>query len=382
MIYLDHAAATPVDRRVAKAMLPYFSEQFFNPSAAYLAAVRTRQALDEARHKLASVIGARPAEIIMTAGATESDNLAINGVDGTVVTLNTEHPAVLDVVRSRGGKILPVDHSGMVNLEQLRKAIDDNVELVSVCYVNSETGIVADLGAIAAVIASIRSDRRSRGVRRQLLLHTDASQAAGLCDLNVARLGVDLMTLNAAKCYGPKQVGLLYIRGGIVLKPLLRGGGQEHGLRAGTENVASAVGFAVALVLAEHLRKSETKRLGKLRNSIVKYLRSEIPGVQITENQKHQSPAIINFSVAGLDGERAVFALDERGIMVSTGSACAANKGTRSHVLLAMGLTPELVDGSLRLSLGRLFTEDSLPELKAILAPTLKEQLRFGGLSD
>ncbi len=378
MIYLDHAAATPVDPRVLKAMLPYFSDNFFNPAAAYTPAREVKADFEEARHRLAMAIGARPAEIVLTAGATESDNIALHGVTGEVVTTAIEHPAVLALARARGGNILSVDSEGQINLAELKAAITDQTELVSVCYVNSETGTVADLKAISEVLAECRAERRSRNIKRQLLLHTDASQAVGVCDLNVARLGVDLMTLNAGKCYGPKQTGLLYVRGGVILRPLIYGGGQEMGLRAGTENVANAVGFAVALELAERLRKSETKRLSVMRRKLVAYLQSELPDAQINGSKAHQSPAILNFSVPGLDGERAVFALDERGVMVSTGSACAANRGTRSHVLLALGLSPELVDGSIRLSLGRLVDDAKLTELEQILAPVIKEQLQFG----
>lgn len=378
MIYLDHAAATPVDPRVLKAMLPYFSDNFFNPAAAYTPAREVRADFEEARHRLAMAIGARPAEIVLTAGATESDNIALHGVTGEVVTTAIEHPAVLALARARGCNILPVDHEGQINLAELKAAITDQTELVSVCYVNSETGTAADLKAISEVLAECRAERRSRNLKRQLLLHTDASQAVGVCDLNVARLGVDLMTLNAGKCYGPKQTGLLYVRGGVMLRPLIYGGGQEMGLRAGTENVANAVGFAVALELAERLRKSETKRLSVMRRKLVAYLQTELPNAQINGSKAHQSPAILNFSVPGLDGERAVFALDEHGVMVSTGSACAANRGTRSHVLLALGLSPELVDGSIRLSLGRLVDDAKLTELEQILAPVIKEQLQFG----
>lgn len=378
MIYLDHAAATPVDPRVLKAMLPYFSDNFFNPAAAYTPAREVRADFEEARHRLAMAIGARPAEIVLTAGATESDNIALHGVTGEVVTTAIEHPAVLALARARGGNILPVDHEGQINLAELKAAITDQTELVSVCYVNSETGTVADLKAISEVLAECRAERRSRNLKRQLLLHTDASQAVGVCDLNVARLSVDLMTLNAGKCYGPKQTGLLYVRGGVMLRPLIYGGGQEMGLRAGTENVANAVGFAVALELAERLRKSETKRLSVMRRKLVAYLQTELPNAQINGSKAHQSPAILNFSVPGLDGERAVFALDEHGVMVSTGSACAANRGTRSYVLLALGLSPELVDGSIRLSLGRLVDDAKLTELEQILAPVIKEQLQFG----
>lgn len=380
VIYLDYAAATPMDERVLAAMMPYFSQQFYNPSAAYLAARHVRADIEEARHQLARLIGARPAEIVMTAGATESINLALYGVDGQIITTAVEHPSVLETARARGGAILPVDERGRINTEQLKSSLTDQVSLVSLGYVNSETGVIQDLRAAAEVVRQIREQRRQRGVERPLLLHTDASQAAGLLDLNVARLGVDLMTLNAGKCYGPKQVGLLYIRAGVRLKPLILGGGQELGLRSGTENVTGIIGFAKALRLADKTRASEVKRLGQLRQRLKGGLIERLSDIKINENAKHNSPAILNFAVPGVDGERVVFALDQHGAMVSTGSACAANKGRRSHTLVAMGLSDELVDGSIRISIGRYTTATEIDAVIPMLVQTINQQRQFGGL--
>lgn len=382
MIYLDNAAATPVDQRVLAAMMPYFSDQFYNPSAAYLAARSVRADLESARRTIGRIIGAKPAEIIITAGATESINLALHGVDGRIVTTAVEHPSVLNTAKARGGIILPVDERGQISLAQLKKELlaNDDVTLVSIGYVNSETGMVQDIKGASEVIATVRTDRRQRGVATPLLLHTDASQAAGLFDLNTARLGVDLMTLNAGKCYGPKQVGLLYIRAGVILKPLIYGGGQEMGLRSGTENVTGTIGMAKALALADKTRGSETKRLTSLRNQLKAYLVKNLPEVKINENPKRNSPAILNLSMPGLDGERTVFALDEKGVMVATGSACAANKGKRSHILKAIGLSDELADGSIRLSMGRLTTAEDIATVGPILVDTIREQLKFGAM--
>lgn len=381
MIYLDNAAATPVDPRVLTAMMPYFSDNFYNPSAAYLAARRVRSDVEEARHTLAKLIGAKPAEIIITAGATESINLALNGVDGRIVTTAIEHSAVLNTARTRGGIILPVDGKGRIDLGELKNSLTDDVALVSIGYVNSETGMVQDIKAAADVVRTVRQDRYSRGVNTPLLLHTDASQAAGLFDLNVARLGVDLMTLNAGKCYGPKQVGLLYIRAGLRLRPLILGGGQEMGLRSGTENVTGIIGCAKALELAEKTRASEVKRLQTIRAKLRNYLLDNLPDAQINENLKANSPAILNLSVAGVDGERVVFALDEKGVQVATGSACAANKGLRSHILVALGLTEEQADGSIRLSMGRFTTEDDVMQAGKLIVETVNEQRRFGAMN-
>ncbi len=381
MIYLDNAAATPVDPRVLTAMMPYFSDNFYNPSAAYLAARRVRSDVEEARHTLAKLIGAKSAEIVITAGATESINMALNGVDGRIATTAIEHSAVLNTAKARDGIILPVDSKGRINLDELKNSLTDDVSLVSIGYVNSETGMVQDIKAAADVVRTVRQDRCSRGVNTPLLLHTDASQAAGLFDLNVARLNVDLMTLNAGKCYGPKQVGLLYIRAGLQLHPLILGGGQEMGLRSGTENVTGIIGFAKALELAEKTRASEVKRLQAIRAKLRSYLLDSLPDVQINENRNANSPAILNLSVAGVDGERVVFALDEKGVQVATGSACAANKGLRSHILVALGLTDEQADGSIRLSMGRFTTEDDAMQAGKLIVETINEQRRFGAMN-
>ena len=378
MIYLDYAAATPIDQRVLDAEEPYFRERFFNPSASYQAAREVRRDYEEARHVLAQNLGARPAEIVITAGATESTNLAIGGVSGHIVTTNIEHPAVLALASARNATILPVNEKGLVNPASVENAITDETEIVSVGYANSEIGTVQPIKEIAILIERIRADRAIREVATPLLFHTDASQAAGYLDLNVARLNVDLMTLNAGKCYGPKQVGLLYVKAGVRLKPLILGGGQEMGLRSGTENVTGAIGFARALEIAERKRKGESERLEKLRNDLEKFIKQEFPEVIINSGAKQRLPNILNFSVPGLDGERAVFALDERGVLIATGSACAANKGTRSHVLMAIGLAPQIADASLRISLGRPTTDAEISELKPLLAETIRQQLKFG----
>ena len=383
MIYLDYAAATPVDERVLAAMGPYASTKFFNPSAAYSAARAVRADYEAARHQLAQTIGARPAEVVLTAGATESINLALNSAQSTITTA-IEHVAVLECARANGGVILPVNEQGRLNLDYLKQAITDETKLISVGYANNEIGTVQDIKEIAEIVASVRARRLSRGVERPLLLHTDASQAAGLLDINVARLGVDMMTLNAGKCYGPKQVGLLFVRAGVQLAPLIHGGGQESGLRSGTEDVAGAIGFAKALEIAEKKRKTEVERLKNLRDDLEKYVTTQLlfngscPQVLVNGDKKHRLPNILNFSVLGLDGERAVFALDERGVCVATGSACAANKGTRSHVLRAIGLDDDLADGSLRISLGRLTTALEIEQFKPILVQVISEQLKFG----
>ena len=386
MIYLDYAAATPIDPKVLDAMTPYLTDQFFNPSANYMAAVNVRADFENARHKIASIIGAKPAEIIFTAGATESINIAFNFPRSNkrqkILISNIEHPAVLAAATREAlftkVQLIDVDKFGRINLDDLRAKIDDDVTMISIGYASNELGTIQSIKKISEIINEARIDREKRGVKNKLLFHSDASQATGFLDINIARLGVDLMTLNAAKCYGPKQVGLLYVRAGINLNPVIVGGGQEMGLRSGTENTAGVIGFARAFQIAEKKRKTESLRVAKLRDDLQKFLEAEFPDIQINGDQKHRLPNILNFSLPNLDGERAVFALDQRGVCVAAGSACAANKGTRSHVLTAIGLSNNLADGSLRISMGRKTTSEEIEKLKPILHDVLHRQLEFG----
>lgn len=368
-------------------MSTYNTEDFYNPSAAYLAARRVRADVETARHSIAQIIGSRPAEVIFTAGATESINLAFTARGaGYALTDAAEHDSVLATAKAGHAEIIPVDKSGRVSLSEIeQKLISDSITLVSIGYVNSETGASQDIKGIAALVKEARARRAKQSKAKgqpqmPLYFHIDASQAAGLYDLNVARLGVDLMTLNAEKCYGPKQVGLLYTRAGVKLRPIIYGGGQELGLRSGTENVPGIIGFAQALSIADRTRQSEFKRLSTLRSRLKQILAAGLPDIKFNECPRDNSPAILSFSVPNVDGERVVFALDEQGIMVATGSACAANKGQRSHVLTAMHLSTSLADGSLRVSLGRFTTASEIETAGTTIVQTINEQRQFGGL--
>lgn len=377
--YLDYAAATPTDKKVFEAMKPYFSEYFFNSSAAYSVSRNVRADYEDARHEIAKILGARSAEIVITAGVTEAINIALGCVgEGEIITSAIEHDSVLKTAQAKNAIILPVNEEGNLNLNQLREKITDKTRLLAFTYVNSEIGIVLPVKEISKIVREIRKDRLERGVKNPIYFHIDAAQAAGILDLNVARLGVDLMSISAAKCYGPKQVGALFVRAGVQVEPVVLGGGQEMGLRSGTENVAGAVGFAKALEIAEKKRKSEVKRLKEIRGNLTGFFRENFDRCHINGGGKNQSPAILSVAIPNLDGERAVFALDSRGVYVSTGSACAANSGIRSHVLTALGLPENIVDGSLRISLGRDFDEKNLGSLKEIFKDVLGEQLKFG----
>lgn len=379
-IYLDYAAATPLDERVFAAMQPYYTDKFYNPSAAYGAAREVRADLDAARHELAIAIGGKRDEVIMTAGATESVNLAFHGIldSGDHVVIGaTEHPAVRAVASMYKVSVAPSDTKGIISADKVAANVTDDTKLVSVTTADSELGTVQSLSKIAERLNGIRRDRRTRGITTPLYFHTDASQAAGAVDLHVARLGVDLLTLNAAKCYGPKQVGLLWVAAHIVLQPLIVGGGQERGLRSGTENVAGIVGFALALRLALKSRHTEAARVSALREKLQNELVSKVPELVVNGSMKKRLPGHLNVSLEGLDAERVVFHLDNVGVQVATGAACAANKGTRSAVLEAVGMTPEMADGSLRFSLGRQTTQEQITRAIPLIVEAIKQESRL-----
>jgi len=378
-IYLDHAAATPMDHRVLAAMQPYFSEQFYNPSSPYAPAVAVRRNYENAKHSIACSIGAKPGEIIMTAGATESINLAFSGIKGHVIVPDIEHHAVLACVKNLDKTIIKSDKFGNVSADKIKQAIRPDTQLVSVALANNEIGTIQPLRDIAAVIKAERESRLISGNKTPIYLHSDASQGAGQLDVNVARLGVDMLTLNAGKIYGPKQVGLLWAASYVRLLPQIVGGGQERGLRSGTENVAGTVGLARALELANEHRKYESDRLTELRDSLQDFLVAAIPDAVVSGNLKRRLAGHLHISFPGIDGERLVFLLENRGVLVATGSACAANSGTRSHVLTAIGLSDKAADGSIRITLGHLSTPENIKIAGDIIVEEVqREYVRVG----
>lgn len=373
-IYLDHAAATPIDERVLVAMMPYFSVDFFNPSSPYLPAIKVRRDFEDAKRILANIIGAKSGSIVMTAGATESINLAFSGVDGHVITTSIEHPAVLSVAKLHENTIVDVDSGGFVLASDIEKVIRPDTVLISVALANNELGTIQPLKEISMIVEKHRIQRLVDGNKKPIYLHCDASQGVGLIDINAGRLGVDMMTLNSAKIYGPKQVGLLWTANHVRLKPFIFGGGQERGLRSGTENVAGAIGFAKALQLADDHRKYESERLEKLRDYMQNTLVNNFPEAVISGCEKQRLASFLHISFPGLDGERLLFLLERQGVLVATGSACAANKGTRSHVLTAIGLSPEVADGSIRITLGHLSNEDNIKKAVDIIVDEVKNE--------
>lgn len=374
LIYLDHAAATPLDDRVFAAMQPFFSDQFYNPSSPYAPAVYVRRIYEEARHQLAAALGGKADEIVITAGATESINIMFGSVDGHVVTSSIEHAAVLEVAKRHEHTLVSPDSTGMISAQSVARAIRPNTSLVSIQLANNELGTIQPLRAIAAIVKSERQRRRSAGETTPIYFHTDASQGVGHIDCSASRLGVDAVTLNAGKIYGPKQVGLLWAASHVKLLPHIVGGGQEMGLRSGTENVAGAVGFATALELAVTHKNSEVKRLATLRDHLQSALLEQFPTAIVSGNQKKRLPGYLNISFPGLDAERLLFMLETRNVLVATGSACAANKGTRSHVLTAIGLAPDVADGSLRITLGRLTNEHGVERALAIIKEVVSNE--------
>lgn len=374
IIYLDHAAATPMDERVFAAMQPYFSDLFYNPSSPYSPAVAVRRNYEDAKQKLANLIGAKPGEIIITAGATESINLAFSNVNGHVAVPNIEHYAVLACAKKHDYTLVEADNYGYVSAESVKNAIRSDTQLISVALANNELGTIQPIREIAEVIKNEREARLVRGDKTPIYFHCDASQGAGQLDLSVSRLGIDMLTLNAGKVYGPKQVGLLWAATYVQLLPQIIGGGQEKGLRSGTENVAGVVGFSRALELATDHRKYESDRLLVLRNELQNTLLEAFPNAVVSGHMKHRLAGHLHISFPGLDGERLVFRLESRGVMVATGSACAANKGTRSHVLTAIGMSPELADSSIRITLGHLSTTENTKTAGEIIVEELKNE--------
>lgn len=375
MIYLDHAAASPLAPVVLETMLPYLKDDYFNPSATYLAAKNIAKDIEAARGTIAKIISVRPAEIIFTAGGTEANNLAIRGVmdayPGAKVVVSTiEHDSILEPARQYPHKLLPVLKSGVIDLNALQGLIDDETVLVSVMYVNNEIGTIQPLAKIAKVLQSIRDKRRNKGNNLPLYFHTDACQAGNYLHLLPSRLGVDLLTVNAGKLYGPKQSGFLYARAGTVLKPQILGGGQERAMRSGTENPAASIALAIALEVAQTMRDTESKRIQTLRQDFVTLLAQHVPSALVT-TAMHVIPNNVHITIAGQDNERMMMALDEQGIICAVGSACSASSDEPSHVLKALGFSDEEARSSLRFTMGRSTTYDDIVQTVATLAKVI-----------
>lgn len=367
MIYLDYAASTPLDPRVFKAMAPYLKEKFGNPSSIHRYGQETRKAIDEARNICKKLLGAFSIhELIFTGSGTESCNTAVFGAAFAgkgkhIIVSAIEHPAVLEPARylrdNFGFKLTEIKPGpdGIIDPEKIAKAIRKDTVLVSVMYANNEIGTIQPIKKIAKICRE-----------KKVLFHTDACQAPGYLDINVEHLGVDLMSLNGSKIYGPKGVGLLYIRQGVKITPLILGGGQEFRMRGGTENPALIYGFAKALEITLKNSQKEAEREMALRDKLLKDL-LKIPGITLNGSLEKRLPNNINISVPGHSGESMVMKLDINGLAASSGSACSSGKTEASHVLLAMGQSQKQALESLRLTLGRRTTEAEIKKATTVI---------------
>ncbi|MBI4434602.1 aminotransferase class V-fold PLP-dependent enzyme [Candidatus Uhrbacteria bacterium] len=404
-VYLDCAATTPLDPRVRAAMEPYFEQEYGNPSSLYAAGRSAKEALDGARKRVAAVLGCSPDELTFTGSGTESDNMAILGVPrwyaarsflplpmgggvrgggeghpaGHVIISAIEHHAVLNAaehLRKEGFDVtvLPVDQYGMVSPDAVRAALTPQTTLISIMTANNEIGTIEPIQEIGKVIRDWKREQ-GRKATDPPFLHTDACQAAGALDLNVQKLGVDLLTVNGSKIYGPKGTGVLYARRGVRLEPLVYGGGQERRLRSGTENVAGIIGLATALEISQQHREEENARLVELRDRLIHGIQERIPKVVLNGHPTERLPNNVNVSILDIEGEAVLLYLDAKGIAAATGSACDSESLDPSHVILAIGRPYEYAHASIRFTLGRSSTVEDIAYVLEVL-PGIVEKLR------
>lgn len=371
-IYLDYAATTPTHPEVVQAMLPYFSDSFGNPSSLYSYGQESRKAVESARARIAQFIGAKEEEIIFTGGGSEADNFAIKGIAYAneqrgkhIITSVIEHHAVLETCRfleRRGFTVtyLPVDKQGLVDPDLVRKAINDETVLISIMHANNEIGTMQPIKEIGKIARE-----------NSIYFHTDAVQTVAHIPVNVSELGVNLLSISAHKFYGPKGIGVLYIREGTKIESFLHGGEQENGKRAGTENVPGIVGLGKAIEIADIEMTDEVKKLSILRDKLIHGILEKIESSYLNGHPGLRLPNNVNVSIDFIEGESTCLALDMEGICISTGSACSSSSGEPSHVLLAIGLPYAQARSTLRFTLGRLTTEEDIEHVLQILPPTV-----------
>ncbi|MBN32541.1 MAG: cysteine desulfurase NifS [Dehalococcoidia bacterium] len=379
-IYIDNAATTSMRKEVLDAMIPYFSENYGNPSSLYSIAQIARDAVDESRENVSNILNCRPSEIIFTSGGTESDNMAIIGVakalkdtGNHLITTKIEHHAVIhamEELESTGYKVsyLNVDEEGFINLEELESKINSNTSLISIMLANNETGTIQNLSEISKI-----AKNKAKQFEREIYIHTDAVQAAGKLDLDVKELGVDMMSLSGHKIKGPKGVGCLYIKKGIPIAPIILGGGQERQRRSGTENVPGIVGFSKALVLADNEKNTFNSHCKKLVEELRLNLKNIKYEYDIVTPTKNSLSNILNICFKGFEGEPILIGLDMDGIFASSGSACSSASLEPSHVLISMGIDPKLAIGSIRFSFSMENTLDEIQFLTNSLESVLSE---------
>jgi len=387
-IYLDHAATTYTREEVLEAMMPYFSEKYGNPSSFHSVGKEAKDAIEQARGMMARILNCRNAEIIFTGGGTESDNLGIIGTARAnkekgkhIITSKIEHPAVLDACKKlekEGFEItyISTDKAGIIKLDELKKALRSDTILVSIMYANNEIGTIQPVKEIAKIIRD-NTEKKKAGFP---YFHTDACQAAGSLDLDVMKLGIDLLTLNGSKIYGPKGVGALYVKKGVKVEPLIYGGGQEQGLRSGTENTPAIIGLAKALELSQKEKDKENVRLKKLRDMLINGVIKNIPRAFLNGHATLRLANNANISIPKVEGEAMVLYLDSKGIYASTGSACSSRSLKPSHVLLAIGLNDEMAHSSLRFTLGRKTTKQDIDYVIKVLPEIVKKLTEISSL--
>lgn len=398
-MYFDHSATTPLDPRVLKEMLPYLEEYFGNPSSIHSYGLKAVQGVDKAREQVASFLNCEPEEIFFTSGATESDNLAIQGIIKAarhvgvqkphIITTTIEHKAVLEVcqgLESEGVEVtyLPVDKKGLIKLSDLEEKIKDETVLVSIMYVNSEIGTLEPVMKAGKLISRINEKRMKKWQNeeakfkkpkpRLVCFHTDATQAVNFFSCAVDRLHADLLSLSSHKIYGPKGVGLLYVKKGIQIESIIQGGGQEMNLRSGTLNVPGIVGLGKALsLITPEAQEKNNKKIAILRDILVDGILKNIPDVILNTPRETATPSHAHFSFNGIEGESTLISLDLEGIAVSTGSACASANLKSSHVLKAIGVGEEMSHYAVRFTLGRNNTEAEIKKILKVLPEIIKK---------
>ena len=380
-VYLDNSATTRVDPRVLEAMIPFFGEDFGNASSIHTYGQKARAAVEEARQKVADLIGAQPKEIVFTSGGTESDNMAIRGAAAAhrsrgnhIITTTIEHPAVLrtcEQLEKEGFRVsyVPVDDEGLIRLDVLKKAVDDETILISVMHANNEIGSIQPLDAIARIARE-----------RKIIFHSDAVQSVGKISVDAEQIGVDLLSLSGHKIHGPKGIGALYVRGGVRMNPLLLGGSHERNRRAGTENVPAIVGLGQACQLARDGLDDFNTRVRGLRDQLEKAILNGIPDTVTNGSRKDRLPNLCNFSFRFIEGEALLIALDFQEVAVSTGSACSSGSLEPSHVISAIGHDSELVHSAIRFSLSRMTSQEDIDYLRRVLPETVERMRELSPL--
>ncbi len=380
-IYMDHSATTRVDSLVVDAMLPYFSEMFGNSSSLHSFGMEAAEALSMARKQVAEAIGALPEEIIFTSGGTESDNLAIRGViprnsgKKHVITSVVEHPAVLNTcayLESLGHDVsyIPVDSEGLVDIEKLEGSIRENTVLISVMHANNEVGTIQPIREIAQIAKN-----------HKIYFHTDAVQSIGKIPVNVDDLGVDMLSISSHKIHGPKGVGVLYVRKGTIIEPIVFGGNHENGMRSGTENIPGIVGIGKAMILAQQRLDIDSKHMQQMRDSLIRRVFESVSDVRLNGHPTQRLPNNVNLSFKYAEGESMLMLLDMKGIAVSTGSACSSKSLKASHVLSSLNIEDDYIHGSLRISLGRENTMEDIDYVVESLKETVLKLREMSAIS-